>query len=147
MKEPDIIRRLYRQYGLSLCGVEQRMGLTRKIPCHWLKLVKDTILKHQRKPTENKIAPPAVRLTKMLKTDLHRTKRDCRSVLKLFAELKAIGSSSDYSRDRSFIWQRHADGGVCQAKAYLSLHFGLGLSFQLDRGEEHLVIGGTSTSR
>lgn len=142
MKELGIVRRLFYRDGLSLSEIERRTGLTRKTIRHWLKAAEGTAPKYQRKPAETKIAPYAVQLTKMLETDLHRPKRERRSALKLFAELKAAGFTGDYSRVTAFIRQWRTDGGASHTKAYVPLRFELGEAFQFDWSEERLVIGG-----
>jgi transposase len=142
MKELGIVRRLYYRDGLSLSEIERRTGLTRKTIRHWLKVAEGTAPKYQRKPAETKIAPFAAQLTKMLEADQHRPKRERRSALKLFAEIKSAGFSGDYSRVTAFIRQWRERGGPSQAKGYVPLRFELGEAFQFDWSEERLVIGG-----
>ena len=89
-----------------------------------------------------KIAAFAAQLTKALEIDARRPKRDRRTALKLFGELKVAGFQGDYSRVTEFIRHWRERGGEALTKAYIPLRFELGEAFQFDWSEEHLVIGG-----
>lgn len=143
MKDLGIIRRLFYRDGLSLSEIERRTGLTRKTVRRWLRAAEATEPKYRRRPTEaTKIAPFADLLTKALETDALRPKRDRRTALRLFSELKAVGFAGDYSRVTEFVRHWRQNGGQALVKAYVPLHFELGEAFQFDWSEEHLVIGG-----
>jgi len=143
MKQLGRVRRLYYRDGLSLSEIERRTGLTRKTVRGWLKTAEGTEPAYRRRLSEDtKIAPYAAQLTKALEIDARRPKRDRRTALKLFAELKATGFGGDYSRVTEFVrrWREH--GGQALVKAYVPLRFELGEAFQFDWSEERLVIGG-----
>ncbi len=143
MKDLGIIRRMYYRDGLSLSEIERRTGITRKTIRLWLKTPEDTEPKYQRRPSDSsKIAPFADYLTQALEMDARRPKRDRRTALKLFAEIKASGFTGDYSRVTEFIRRWRAEGGEARIKAYVPLRFELGEAFQFDWSEERLVIGG-----
>lgn len=143
MKELGIIRRLFYRDHLSLSEIERRTGLARKTIRRWLKAAEGTAPTYRRKHTaDSKLAPFAEQLTKALETDLHRSKRERRSALKLFAELKAAGFTGSYSRVTEFIRQWRAQGGATRVRAFVPLQFELGEAFQFDWSEERLVIGG-----
>jgi len=143
MKDLGIIRRMYYRDGLSLSEIERRTGLTRKTVRGWLKAAEETEPKYRRRTSENtKIAPYTDQLTKALEIDARRPKRDRRSALKLFGELKAAGFDGDYSRVTEFVRNWRLKGGQAKVKAFVPLHFELGEAFQFDWSEEHLLIGG-----
>jgi len=143
MKDLGIIRRMYYRDGLSLSEIERRTGLTRKTVRGWLKAAEGTEPKYRRRTSGNtKITPYAAHLTKALEIDARRPKRDRRSALKLFGELKAAGFNGDYSRVTEFVRNWRQNGGQAMVKAYVPLHFELGEAFQFDWSEEHLLIGG-----
>ena len=142
MKQLGKIRRLYYRDGLTISQIERRTGLTRKTVRRWLKAAEGTEPKYRRVPGETKIGPFAERLTKMLETDARRPRRDRRTALKLFAELKAAGFAGDYSRVTEFIRRWREGGGTALAKAYVPLQFEPGEAHQFDWSEEHLVVGG-----
>jgi transposase len=143
MNQLGRVRRLYYREGLSLSEIERRTGLTRKTLRRWLRAGEGTEPRYRRRPAEDiKIAPFAAQLTQCLEVDARRAKRDRRSALKLFREIKATGFDGDYSRVTEFVrrWREH--GGRALVKAYVPLRFELGEAFQFDWSEEHLVIGG-----
>ena len=142
MKQLGKIRRLYYRDGLTISEIERRTGLTRKTVRRWLQAAEGTEPKYRRVSGETKMGPFAERLTKMLEADAHRPKRDRRTALKLFAELKAAGFAGDYSRVTEFIRRWQMSGGAALSKAYVPLRFEPGEAHQFDWSEEHLVIGG-----
>jgi transposase len=143
MKDLGIIRRLYYRDKLSLSEIERRTGLTRKTVRRWLNAAEGTEPKYRRRTAEDiKIAPFAARLTQALEVDARRPKRDRRTALKLFREIKATGFDGDYSRVTEFVRRWRENGGRALVKAYVPLRFELGEAFQFDWSEEHLVIGG-----
>jgi transposase len=143
MKQLGKVRRLYYREGLSLSEIERRTGLTRKTIRGWLKAAEGTEPKYQRREaTELKIAPFAERLSKALEIDARRPKRDRRTALKHFAELKAAGFEGSYCRVTTFIRRWREAGGQALVKAYVPLRFELGEAFQFDWSEERLLIGG-----
>jgi transposase len=143
MKDLGIVRRLYYRKGLSLSEIERRTGFTRKTIRHWLNAPEGTEPKYRRRASEDtKIAPFAEHLNKALEVDARRPKRDRRSALKLFHEIRSSGFDGDYSRVTEFVRRWRANGGQALVKAFVPLHFELGEAFQFDWSEEHLVIGG-----
>ena len=142
MKELGIVRRLYYRDSLSLSEIERRTGLTRKTIRHWLKVAEGTSPKYLRRSIETKISPFAAQLTKMLETDLYRPKRERRSALKLFQEIKTAGFTGDYSRVTAFVRGWRKEGGQSHTQAFVPLRFELGEAFQFDWSEERLVVGG-----
>lgn len=142
MKELGIIRRMFYRDGLSLSEIERRTGLTRKTVRLWLKAAERAEPKYRRQSTDTKMAPFAAQLVKMLETEALRLKRERRTALKLFGELKALGFTGDYSRVTEFVRRWRANGRHALSKAFVPLHVELGEAFQFDWSEERLVIGG-----
>jgi transposase len=143
MKDLGIIRRMFFRDGLSLSEIERRTGLTRKTVRRWLNAAEGTEPKYRRGPAEaTKIAPFAAQLTKALEVDARRPKRDRRTALKLFREIRTAGFDGDYSRVTEFVRRWRESGGQAMVKAYVPLRFELGEAFQFDWSEERLVIGG-----
>ena len=142
MKELGRIRRLYYRDGISLSEIAKKTGHSRNTVKRWLNTPEGVEPIYRRQHRDNKIVPYAAQLIKALETDSHRTKRDRRSALKLFDEIKVVGFTGDYSRVTEFVRRWRAEGGAAAAKAYIPLKFELGEAFQFDWSEEHLVIGG-----
>lgn len=143
MKDLGIIRRMFYRDGKSLSEIERRTGLTRKTIRGWLKKAEGTEPKYRRRVSEGtKMGPFAAQLSRALETDARRPKRDRRTALKLFAQLKVDGFTGDYSRVTEFVRRWRHNSGQAMAKVYVPLRFELGEAFQFDWSEEHLAIGG-----
>ncbi len=136
------VRRLYYRDRLTLSEIERRTGLTRKTVRKWLNAPEGIEPKYRRRDGDNKITPYAGLLLKMLEIDARRPKRERRTALKLYAELKALGFDGDYSRVTEFIRRWREDGGTAVVKAFVPLKFEPGEAHQFDWSEEHIVIGG-----
>jgi len=136
------VRRLRYRDGLNLTEIERRTGLTRKTIRKWLKAPEGIEPSYRRQSGGTKIAPYAEGLVKMLEVDARRPKRERRTALKLFAEIKAAGFDGDYSRVTEYIRHWRAGGGAAITKAFVPLQFEPGEAHQFDWSEERLIIGG-----
>ena len=76
-----------------------------------------------------------------LKADSHRNKQNRRTAKALFAQIKADGYESGYSRVTDFIREWRGREGRAP-HAFVPLKFELGEAFQFDWSEEGLVVGG-----
>ena len=143
MKELGRIRRWYYRDGLTVSEIARKSGYARNTVKNWLRAAEGTEPRYRRRPAEDtKIAPFAEQLTKALEVDARRPKRDRRTALKLFGELKAAGFDGGYSRVTAFVRRWRKSGGQVLVKAYVPLRFELGEAFQFDWSEERLLIGG-----
>jgi len=142
MEKLGRFRRLYFRDGLAVSEIARKTGFARNTVKAWLKAAEGVEPKYRRRTGQTKISPFAELLTKALETDARRPKRDRRSALKLYAELKAAGFPGDYSRVTEFVRSWRTNGGEALVKAFVPLKFELGEAFQFDWSEEHLVIGG-----
>jgi len=137
------IRRMYFRDKLSLSEIARRTSLSRNTVKRWVRKPQGTEPRYQRKPPDQKIGPFAEWLTRALETDAHRPRRDRRTALKLWREIRAHGFTGSYSRVTEFVRAWHgAAGGVAARKAFVPLVFALGEAFQFDWSEEGIVIGG-----
>ncbi len=137
------IRRMFFRDKLSLSEIARRTSLSRNTIKKWLRSPEGAEPKYRRQTNRNKLAPFAERLQKALETDAHRPKRDRRTALKLWQEIRAEGYTGSYSRVTEFVrhWREFA-GQASAKKAFVPLKFGLGEAFQFDWSEEGLVVGG-----
>jgi transposase len=142
MKDLGRVRRLYYRDGESLSEIARKTGYSRNTVKRWLKTAEGVDPSYLRQSHDTKVAPYAEQLTKALEIDAHRPKRNRRSALKLFDEIKASGFTGDYSRVTEFVRRWRAAGGSLAVNAYVPLKFELGEAFQFDWSEEHLMIGG-----
>jgi transposase len=137
------IRRMYYRDKLSLSEIARRTSLSRNTVKKWVRAPRETQPRYRRRRDENKIAPFADWLRKSLETDAHRPRRDRRTALRLWRELRAQGFTGSYCRVTEFVRHWHALAGAASARhAFVPLRFALGEAFQFDWSEEGLVIGG-----
>ena len=142
MKDFGRIRRWYYRDGYTLSEIARKSGYSRNTVKRWLRSKEGVEPEYRRHHEDLKITPFAAQLTKTLETDARRPKRDRRTALKLFGELKAAGFDGDYSRVTEFVRRWRVSKGQALVKAFVPLQFELGEAFQFDWSEEHLVIGG-----
>ncbi len=142
MKDLGRIRRLYFRDGLSLSAIARKTGYSRNTVKRWLKAAEGVEPKYRRPRRDGKLAPFAAYLIQSLETDARRPRRDRRSALKLFGEIRSLGFTGDYSRVTEFVRRWRLEVGTAKVTAYVPLKFELGEAFQFDWSEERLVIGG-----
>ena len=121
MEKLGRLRRLYFRDGLALSEIARKTGFARNTVKRWLKAAEGVEPKYRRRKGETKISPFAAMLTKALETDSRRPKRDRRSALKLYAELKAAGFPGDYSRVTEFVRCWRESGGEALVKEVAAL--------------------------
>jgi transposase len=137
------IRRMYFRDKLSLSEIARRTSLSRNTVKKWLRSPKGKEPCYRRRPREGKLEPFVEWLRKALETDAHRPRRDRRTALRLWREVRAQGFTGSYSRVTEFVRDWHAAAGVAASrKAFVPLVFALGEAFQFDWSEEAIVIGG-----
>jgi transposase len=137
------VRRMRLRDGLSISEIARRTGLARNTIKSWLRESPRSQMKYQRKAKPKLIDCHTEWLKQALETDLRRPRRERRTALKLFAQLKDKGFGGSYSRVTTFIRAWRAAAGASNARsAYVPLTFSWGEAFQFDWSEENLVIGG-----
>lgn len=137
------IRRLHFRDGLSISDIARRTSHSRNTIKRYLKAPATSELRYQRATVPTKLTPFEPQLVRALQTDAHRPRKERRTAMVLFAELKAAGFDDDYSRVTEFIraWRREGAGPSAKG-AFVPLQFALGEAFQFDWSEESLLIGG-----
>lgn len=137
------VRRMRLRDGLSISEIARRTGLARNTIKGWLRESPRSQMKYQRKIRPKLIDRHTEWLKQALETDLRRPRKERRTALKLFAQLKDKGFSGSYSRVTMFVRAWRAAAGASNARsAYVPLTFAWGEAFQFDWSEETLVIGG-----
>jgi transposase len=138
------VRRMRLRDGLSISEIARRTSLTRNTIKAWLREEKPrNEMRYRRAAGSKKIDAFAEWLRQALETDSHRPRKERRTGLRLFAQLREQGYTGGYSRVTDFIRDCKREVGAVTARAaYVPLRFEWGEAFQFDWSEEHLLIGG-----
>lgn len=137
------IRRMYFREKLSINEIARRTSLSRNTIKKWLRAAEGSEPQYRRREAPTKLSPFEDQLKQALLTDSHRPKRDRRTALKLYAELKQAGFDGAYTRVTEFIrkWREAGASGAGKS-AFVPLKFKFGEAFQFDWSDEPLVVGG-----
>ncbi len=137
------VRRMKFRDGLSISEIARRTSLSRNTIKGWLRGSTRSEMSYERSAGPRKIDIHAEWLRQALDTDSRRPRRERRTALRLWTQLKEQGFKGDYSRVTEFIRARRNEAGAVTARsAYVPLTFTWGEAFQFDWSEEHGVIGG-----
>ena len=96
------VRRMRMRDGLSISEIARRTSLSRNTIKTWLRGPARTAMTYQRSTTVRKIGPYASWLREALEADARRPRRERRTAVKLFAQLRAEGFGGSYQRVRCF---------------------------------------------
>ncbi len=138
------IRRMFYREHLSISEIQRRTTLSRNTIKKWLNEPSSAVRKYQRaRKVIGKLTPFEPRLLLSLEADSRRPKRDRRTALMLFDEIRQTGYTGGYSILTDFVrnWRQHSTS-VISKSAFVPLKFELGEAFQFDWSEEWLMIGG-----
>jgi transposase len=137
------VRRLYHRQNKSIREISRITSLSRNTISKWLEAPLEKEPKYRRTPKPGKLTAFHEIIKQALMADARRPKKERRTALALFAEVKAAGYMGGYSRVTDFIraW-RQGEGQGVSTKAFVPLSFEMGEAFQFDWSEEGLVVGG-----
>ena len=133
------IRRMFCREHLTISETQRCTSLSRNTIRKWLRAPSDSAVKYYRPKIPGKLTPFEPKLLLTLGADVHRPKKDRRTALMLFAEIKKEGYTGSYTMATDFIRQWRNQGATDKS-VYVPLRFELGEAFQFDWSEEHLVI-------
>jgi transposase len=137
------IRRMYFREHTPINEIARKTSLSRNTIKKWLKTPLQAQLKYAPRAGPSKLDPYAAELRQALDTDARRPRRDRRTLLVLFRQIKAQGYTGSYSRMTEHVKRWRAEAGTVTARsAYVPLHFEWGEAYQFDWSEEGIVIGG-----
>lgn len=137
------IRRMYFREKLSINEIARRTSLSRNTIKKWLRAAEGSEPQYRRREAPTKLSTFEDRLKQALITDSHRPKRDRRTALMLFAELKKAGYEGSYTRVTHYVRKWREAGASNPGKpAFVPLKFQFGEAFQFDWSDEPLVVGG-----
>jgi transposase len=137
------VRRMRLRDGLTISEIARRTSLSRNTIKDWLRGPVREEMHYRRVSAPKKIGPYETWLRDALATDARRPRRERRTGLKLYAQLRAQGFPGGYARVTECIraW-RAAQGAVSARSAFVPLSFAWGEAFQFDWSDEGVVIGG-----
>lgn len=136
------VRRMRLRDGLPISEIARRTSLSRNTIKAWLKEPVKTEMVYRRAAAPKKIAAFEAWLSNALETDARRPRKQRRTALRLFEQIREQGFEGDYSRVTAFVRAWRAQGGTPSGQAFVPLHFAWGEAFQFDWSEEGIVIGG-----
>jgi transposase len=136
------VRRMYHRQKKSVREISRITSLSRNTIRKWLEAPLDGEPKYRRQPKPGKLTAFHEALQRALKADAHRPKKERRTALALYAEIKAAGYEGGYSRVTDYLRAWRQGEGQGAAKAFVPLSFELGEAYQFDWSEEGLVVGG-----
>jgi transposase len=136
------IRRLRFREGLTISEISRRLGVARNTVKRWLKADRGAEPKYRRKGSARLITAYEGEVRLWLEADARRPKRDRRTALALFKQLRKAGFKGSYARVTEFVRCWRAEGGTNATSAFVPLHFAFGEAFQFDWSEETLVVDG-----
>lgn len=136
------VRRMKLRDGLAISEIARRTSLSRNTIKAWLKEPAKTEMAYRRKAAPKKIDAFTGWLTKALETDTRRPRKQRRTALRLYQQIREQGFDGDYSRVTEFVRAWRLGGGTPSGQAFVPLHFAWGEAFQFDWSEEGIVIGG-----
>ena len=125
------IRRMFYREHLTISEIHRRTTLSRNTIKKWLKEPGGTDPKYQRaSKVIGKLTPFEPRLLLSLEADSRRPKRDRRTALILFNEIRQEGYTGGYTILTDFVrsWRKHS-ASVISKSAFVPLKFELGEAF------------------
>ena len=137
------VRRLHHRQSKSVREIARITSLSRNTVRRCLRDPVQSEPKYRRGLRPGKRTAFHEALQQALNADAHRPKRERRTALALYGEMKASGYAGGYTRLTDFIraW-RQAEGCNAGTNAFVPLAFELGEAFQFGWSEEGLVVGG-----
>ena len=116
------VRRMFLREHLSINEIKRRTSLSRNTIKKWLKTPLEP--KYKRSTGVTKLTAFESQLNLMLESDTHRPKKERRTALSLFTELKNAGFTGSYSRITHYIRQWHNQSAKVTGKsAFVPLKF------------------------
>lgn len=138
------LRRLVLRDGVSLREASRRLGISRNTASKWLSEPEMREPKYPKRVTAAGILSPYEEtLTRWLKADQHRNKRERRGIKSLYEGLRAMGYGGSRGPVYRFAKQwRLAQDHSARGAGFVPLTFEMGEAFQFDWSTEYAFIGG-----
>ena len=136
------IRRMHFRQQKSVREISRTTSLSRNTVRKYLRAEQVQEPKYERAAKVTKLTPFCATIETALKADARRPKRERRTALALFEQIKSEGYDGGYSRLTDFIRAWRGSQAQAGREAFVPLSFAWGEAFQFDWSEEGLVIGG-----
>lgn len=138
------IRRMHFRDGMSIREVSRRSGLSRNTVRRWLLEVDVVEPKYPVRKSWSALLVWREHLMTALRADAMRPKRDRRTILMLYEEIRALGYAGSYCGVTWWIrrWRAEEAAAASQRSAFIPLQFDLGDAFQFDWSCEYVFIEG-----
>ena len=144
----SVIRRWHHRDEMSIREIARRTGLSRNTVRKYLAsgVVEP---QYSKRKSPSKLDEYAQTLTNWLHRETRRSRKQRRSVKRLYYDLAKLGYTGSYDRVAAFArdWRRQQQEAAHMASrgTYVPLIFAPGEAFQFDWSEDYAVIGGQST--
>jgi len=136
------IRRMRFRQEKSVREISRTTSLSRNTVRKYLRMEQVQEPKYERSAKSTKLTAFHETIVTALKVDARRPKRERRTALALFEQIKGEGYEGCYSRLTDFIRAWRASHAQSGREAFVPLSFEWGEAFQFDWSDEGLVIGG-----
>lgn len=136
------IRRMRFRQEKSVREISRTTSLSRNTVRKYLRMEQVQEPKYERSAKSTKLTAFHETIVTALKVDARRPKRERRTALALFEQIKGEGYEGCYSRLTDFIRAWRASHAQSGREAFVPLAFEWGEAFQFDWSDEGLVIGG-----
>jgi len=137
------IRRMHLREGLSLRAISKQTGLSRNTIRTWLRQSDSDEPKYPVRKIKSIVDPHSDQLNQWLQADSHRAKRERRTALVLYKQIKDQGYLGGYGRICAFVRRWRIGAGMSpNTTAFVPLAFALGEAFQFDWSCEYVFVAG-----
>ncbi|MFM8532125.1 MAG: IS21 family transposase, partial [Acidimicrobiia bacterium] len=126
------IRRMYFRQRKTVREIARATSLSRNTVRKYLRMAQAQKPKYERSAKATKLTPFHETIVTALKADARRPKRERRTALALFEQIKADGYDGCYSRLTDFIRAWRVNHAQAASAAVVPLSFELGEAFQFD---------------
>ena len=136
------IRRMHFREGVSIRDISRRTGLSKNTVRHWLREPKEDVPRYPKRVNNSVVDPWSEQLRLWLVADTRRPKRERRTAMQMYDELRAAGYDGGYGRICAFIrtWKDSKEQSALGA--FVPLTLGYGEAFRFDWSCEYVFVGG-----
>ncbi len=137
------IRRMHFRDGISKHEIVRRTGLARNTVRKWLREPQVVEPRYKARTPRSSVDRFTEYLDRALRADLHRSRRERRTVKALYGQIRALGYNGSYARVSAWVrrWRAN-ESRVARSAGFVPLAFAMGEAFQFDWSTEYAFVGG-----